>query len=59
MFNGMKKNRIIAFVHRDNIALQRIAEKCGLKHEATLREIWYQHGNSRIWNFIAFCVENS
>jgi len=44
MFNGMTINRIVAYVHADNIASQRIAEKCGFKHEATLRGIWYQHG---------------
>ena len=44
MFNGMKINRIIAYVHPNNIASQRIAEKCGFKHEATLHGIWYQHG---------------
>jgi RimJ/RimL family protein N-acetyltransferase len=44
MFNGMKINRIFAYIHRDNIASQRMAEKCGLKREATLRGIWYQHG---------------
>ncbi len=44
MFNGMKINRIIAYVHSDNIASQRIAEKCGFRHEATLQGLWYQHG---------------
>jgi RimJ/RimL family protein N-acetyltransferase len=44
MFDGMKLNRLEAYIHPDNAASRRLAEKCGLKYEATLREIWFQHG---------------
>ena len=44
MFDGLKINRIEAYIHPDNVASQRVAEKCGLKHEAILRGIWFQHG---------------
>ncbi len=44
LFDGMKLNRLEAYIHPENGASRRLAEKCGLKYEATLRGIWYQHG---------------
>lgn len=44
MFGGLKINRIEAYIHPDNVASKRVAEKCGFTYEATLRGIWFQHG---------------
>ncbi len=44
LFDGMKLNRLEAYIHPENSSSRRLAEKCGFKFEATLRDIWYQHG---------------
>lgn len=44
LFDGMKLNRLEAYIHPDNAASRHMAERCGFKYEATLRGIWYQHG---------------
>ncbi len=44
LFDGMQLNRLEAYIHPDNTASRRLAEKCGLKYESTMRGVWYQHG---------------
>ncbi len=44
LFDGLKLNRLEAYIHPDNVASRHLAEKCGLTCEGTLRQLWYQHG---------------
>lgn len=44
MFDGLNINRIEAYIHPGNEVSQKIAEKCGFKHEATLSGVRFEHG---------------
>jgi RimJ/RimL family protein N-acetyltransferase len=47
LFDNTKYNRIRLITHPDNRASQRVAEKCGYKHEGTARGAWYHRGRSQ------------
>lgn len=59
LFDGMKVNRLEAYIHPDNAASRRLADKCGLKYEGTLRQIWYQHGKYQDLTLYAIVREDA
>ena len=44
LFEAYSMNRLIAYVHPENVASQRVVEKNGFVREATLREAWPRRG---------------
>jgi RimJ/RimL family protein N-acetyltransferase len=46
LFGRKKNNRIRLIIHPDNLASQRVAEKCGYTHEGTARGAWFHNGRN-------------
>ena len=46
LFDRKKYNRIRLVIHPDNLASQRVAEKCGFTHEGTARGAWFHRGRN-------------
>ena len=46
LFDRKKNNRIRLIIHPDNTASQRVARKCGYKHEGTARGAWFHKGRN-------------
>jgi RimJ/RimL family protein N-acetyltransferase len=44
LFEQKRFNRIRLIIHPDNAASRRIAEKCGYRHESTMRGAWFHRG---------------
>ena len=44
LFDSQQINRVALYMHADNVASHRVAEKCGFTKDATLRESWYRDG---------------
>jgi RimJ/RimL family protein N-acetyltransferase len=44
LFDSQSMNRLLLYIHVDNIASRRVAEKCGFSKEATSRQAWYSKG---------------
>jgi len=44
LFENKRFNRIRLQIHPDNAASRRIAEKCGYRHEGTMRGAWFNRG---------------
>jgi RimJ/RimL family protein N-acetyltransferase len=44
LFDAYDMNRLLMYIYADNIASQRVAEKCGFTKEATAREAWPHKG---------------
>lgn len=44
LFDTYSMNRVLLYIHADNVASHRVAEKCGFTKEATAREAWYLRG---------------
>lgn len=46
LFSRKKNNRIRLIIHPDNLASQKVAQKCGYAHEGTARGAWYHNGRN-------------
>jgi ribosomal-protein-alanine N-acetyltransferase len=46
LFDRKKNNRIRLIIHPNNIASQRVAQKCGYKHEGKARGAWFHEGRN-------------
>jgi RimJ/RimL family protein N-acetyltransferase len=44
LFDVYQMNRLALYIHPDNAASLRVAQKCGFTKEATAREAWYNRG---------------
>ena len=52
LFETRHINRIQLQIHPDNLASRRVAEKCGFRHEGTIRGVWFhrgQHLDMDVW----------
>lgn len=54
LFESKQVNRLRLMIDPDNVASQRVAEKCGYRHEGTARGSVYHHG--RIHDLDVFAI---
>jgi RimJ/RimL family protein N-acetyltransferase len=45
LFGSQHMNRLMLYIHVDNIGSRRVAEKTGFTKEGTARQAWYHQGS--------------